>query len=160
MIVALGALAAAAALLPLAPAAGPAAAHAALVVPEEPAPPAASAVLRRIEAAFLAGDHAGLADLVHPDGVRVALAPQPERTSELTAAQAHYYFKNLFQSRRTVRFDYLRDGATADGRVHAVAVWRHAQTDSGEVTARRLLFTLASDPSGWRLTEIMTLRGG
>jgi hypothetical protein len=133
---------------------------AAIVVPDSAAPPEAQVVLDRIARAFEAGDHAALAVLVHRDGVRVGLAPQPERRSELSAAQAHYYFKTLFQVGRTIRFDYLRESLADEARVHAVAVWRQEQSETGRVRARRLLFTLALEPAGWRLTEIMTLRGG
>jgi hypothetical protein len=133
---------------------------AAIVVPDSPAPPAARAVLAEVAAAFGAGDHDALAGLVHPDGVRVALSPAAGRSSELTPAQAHYYFKNLFQGVRTVAFDYLRHSGTDDARVHAVAVWRQRDADAAGPVARRLLVTLARDGEAWRLTEIMTLRGG
>ncbi len=136
------------------------AAMAAVVVPEAAAPPEARRVLGQIRAAFEAADHAALAALVHADGVRVALSPQPERSSELTAAQAHYYFKTLFQSGRTERFSYVRDSVTGDHRVHAVAVWRQAESDTGRTVPRRLLFTLGLDGELWRITEILTLRGG
>ena len=136
------------------------AATAAVVVPEAAAPPEARRTLGRIQAAFDAADHAGLASLVHADGVRVALSPQPERSSELTAAQAHYYFKTLFQTGRTVGFSYVRESATDDQRVHAVAVWRQAAVDTGRTVPRRLFFTLGLDGTVWRITEILALRGG
>jgi len=136
------------------------AAMAAVVVPEAAPPPAARRTLAHVQAAFEAADHAGLAALVHADGVRVALSPQPERSSELTAAQAHYYFKTLFQAGRTVGFSYVRESATADQRVHAVAVWRQAELDTGRTAARLLLFTLGLDGTVWRITEILALRGG
>ncbi len=136
------------------------AATAAVVVPEAAAPPEARRTLAEIRGAFDTADHALLAALVHADGVRVAMSPQPERSSELTAAQAHYYFKTLFRSGRTMGFDYVRESGTGDARVHAVAVWRQAEHDTGRTVPRRLLFTLGLDGTLWRITEILTLRGG
>jgi hypothetical protein len=123
-------------------------------------PLAARAVLERVAVAFLDGDHEALAALVHPDGVRLGLGPDPERITELTPGQSHYYFKALFRSSHCIAFDYQRHQATADARVLARAVWRVERHDRGDVELRRLLVTLARHPDGWRLTELTALRGG
>ena len=124
------------------------------------APEAAREVLDRVAQAVRAGDHVALASLVHPDGIRLSMGPDPERISELTAAQAHYYFKALFQSQRTERFEFLRRRTGDRERVFATATWRSTRTDTGDAVVTRLLVTLAFHDSGWRITELAALRGG
>lgn len=150
--------AALACLLLAAVASGPASARLAPGEPEVPV--AARAVLEELAAAITRGDHGAVADLVHPDGVRVGLGPDPERIGELTPGQAHYYFKALFQSRRSLDFEYLRHHAGTRERVLVRAVWRHRGVDQDEVTAQRLLVTVTFHADGWRLTELTALRGG
>lgn len=123
-------------------------------------PVAARSVLEELAAAIVRGDHGAVAELVHPDGVRVGLGPDPERISELTPGQAHYYFKVLFQSRRSLGFEYMRRHAVTPERVLVRAVWRHRGVDRDEDTAQRLLVTVARHDHGWRLTELTALRGG
>lgn len=123
-------------------------------------PGEARAVLEALAEAIASGDHRAVANLVHPDGVRVGLGPDPERISELTPGQAHYYFKSLFQSRRTIGFDYLRHHAADGERVLARAVWRHQAVDQDGATVQRLLVTVARHDGAWRLTELTSLRGG
>lgn len=131
-----------------------------------PAPPGtgvpgeATSVLEALAQAIASGDHRTVADLVHPDGIRVGLGPDPERIGELTPGQAHYYFKALFQSRRTLGFDYSRQHAADGQRVLVRAVWRHQAVDQDGATIQRLLVTVVLHEGAWRLTELTSLRGG
>lgn len=131
-----------------------------IVTGESTPPEAAREVLDQVAQAVRAGDHVALASLVHPDGIRLSMGPDPERISELTAAQAHYYFKALFRSQRTGRFEFLRRQTGDRERVFATATWRSTRTDTGNAVVTRLLVTLASHESGWRITELAALRGG
>ena len=130
-----------------------------LVVPGEGASADANPVLGRLTAAIEAGDHESMAGLIHPDGVRLSLGPLPERISELTSAQAFYYFKTLFQSRRTVRFACHKRPTTDEDRLLASAIWRFERTDTGATVRQRLLITLTRSDDGWYVTEITALRG-
>ncbi|MEZ4387798.1 MAG: nuclear transport factor 2 family protein [Candidatus Krumholzibacteriia bacterium] len=136
-------------------------AAAARLEPADPdVPIEARRVLEQLAQAFTDGDHRAVADLVHPDGIRLGLGPDPERISELTAAQAHYYFKALFQTRQTLSFEYLRHHAATGDRVLARAVWRSRGANQGTADMQRVLVTLARHEQGWRLTELTALRGG
>ncbi|HOX25652.1 MAG TPA: hypothetical protein PLL30_11215 [Candidatus Krumholzibacteria bacterium] len=130
-----------------------------VVVPAGELDGAARSALDRIAAAVENGDYETLAAAMHPDGVRLNLAPQQDRASELTPAQAYYYFKNLFQVRRTIRFAYQKRQYSGDDRLLAVSAWRCERTDRGTVETRRLLFTLARTGADWWVTEIADLRG-
>lgn len=126
----------------------------------EEVPIAARALLERLSAAFVAGDHEAVAALIHPDGARVGLAGDPERINELSPAQAHYYFKALFQTRTTLSFDYQRHHVTTGDRVLARAVWRSRGEARAAADVQRVLVTLARHEHGWRLTELTAIRGG
>jgi hypothetical protein len=131
-----------------------------VVIEDDAVPAAAQGVLERIADAFVASDHGALGDLVHPDGVRLGLGPEADRISELTPAQAFYYFKALFKSGRTEQFDYLRERVTRDDRVLAVATWRRVPSGHGGVEMRRVLVTITRHARGWRITGMTALSGG
>jgi len=131
-----------------------------IVVPAEPVPDDVHPVLAQIGAAFEAGDHETLATLMHPDGVNIGLAPQEDRSRLMTPAQTHYYFKNLFQQRRTMRFEFVKHQLAGGERLHAVAAWRWERTDNGRLGSQRLMLTLARAAGRWRVTELTSLRGG
>lgn len=133
-----------------------------VIVPAADTPPQMQSLLQRLSLAFETDDHEDLAALLHPDKVRIALGPQLDRENEMTPAQAHYYFKNLFQSRQTVRFGWLKQQLTGAERCHAVAVWHWERTGSGQVGSQRLLVTFGRAAAGdhWRITAIKALRGG
>jgi hypothetical protein len=133
-------------------AAGMAAAR--IVVPTEEAVP----VLTSVEEAVRAGDHAAMAGLLSPQGVRLNLGPLAERSSDLTPSQAFYYFKTLFQDRQTLEFAFEKHQEVDGGRLHAVAVWRFAEPAAGPETRQRVLFTLAHGSDGWKVTEITAWR--
>ncbi len=108
--------------------------------------------------AFEAGDQQVLADLVHADGLRVRSGVAGGRDTDYSPNQAFYYFKNLFQSHRTVTFTYLRmEEAAAGERVHAMAQWTHQAPDSGAQRETRLVFVLSRQGETWRLTELTTI---
>jgi len=119
--------------------------------------PDARAVFELVKQAFEAEDQQVLADLVHEDGLRVH-SGTGGRDTEYSPSQAFYYFKNLFQSHRTVSFTYLRmEEAAAGERVHAMAQWTHRAPDSGESRDTRLVFVLSRQGKTWRLTELTTI---
>lgn len=130
-----------------------------ILLPSDAEQTAREPVLAQLTAAFDAGDHQTLADLVDPGGVRLELSPAADRSTELLPAQAFYYFRNLFEGRQTVRFEIEKSQSTGDTRLHAMAVWRYERTDVGGAEERRLLFTLTGGPGNWRLIEITALRG-
>lgn len=136
------------------------AANARLAPDDDGVPIAARAVLEALSGAMIRGDHGAVAELVHPDGIRVGLGPDPERISELTPGQAHYYFKSLFHSRRSLGFEYLRHHAGTQERIVVRAVWRYRGVEQEQATAQRLLATVVHHDHGWRLTELTALRGG
>lgn len=140
--------------------AGSVPADARLTPADQDVPIAARAVLEVLADAMAHGDHVAVADLIHPDGIRVGLGPDPERIGELTAGQAHYYFKALFQSRHSLGFEYLRHHAGTPERVVVRAVWRYRGIEQDKAAAQRLLITIVQDAGGWRLTELTALRGG
>ena len=126
-----------------------------------PVPTAARMVLERIDQAVTDGDHRALAALIHPDGVRIAMSPDPERIQELTPAQAHYYFKSLFQTHKTLSFEYRRHHTDAEAsRILVRVIWRIRGLDDASASLRRLLLTVVRYEDDWRLTEFTELRGG
>jgi hypothetical protein len=133
---------------------GAATAGARIVVPADEAVP----VLERIEAAVRAGDHEAMANLLSPHGARLNLGPVADRSNDLTPSQAFYFFKTLFQDRQTVEFAFEKHQEMDGGRLHAVAVWRFAAPATGPQTRQRVLFTLAHDGDGWKVTEITAWR--
>ena len=142
------------ALLPVMPAA------ARIMVPVEHPPPAVRVLLDGLDRAFRDGDHEALVSLLHPHGVRICLGPQADRASVMTPAQAHYYFKNLFQMRRTSRFALLKRHQSEHERFLAMAVWHWEEADGGRPATQRLLFDLVKADGLWRVAEITALRGG
>lgn len=131
-----------------------------IVVSDDQVTTAARATLARIEDAFIASDHRALGDLVHPDGVRLGIGPEAERISELTPAQAFYYFKSLFAGGSTEQFEFLRQRTAHGERVLAVATWRRMRDERGGPDMSRLLITISRHEDGWRITEMTSLRGG
>ena len=86
---------------------------------------------------------------------------RPDRISELTPAQAHYYFKVQFRSRRSLeQFEYLRERSARGDRVLAMATWRRVPAEHGGVEMRRVLVTIARHTGGWRITGMTALSGG
>jgi ketosteroid isomerase-like protein len=137
--------------------AGPAAAD---LVRDEDAAPAtdARAVFELVRLAFENGDQQVLADLVHEDGLRVRSGGADNRDTGYSPSQAYYYFKNLFQSHRTVTFAYLRlEEATVGERVHALARWVHRRPSRDEDVELRLVIVLSRQGDAWRLAEITTI---
>ncbi len=120
--------------------------------------PEARAVFAQIKLAFEEADQQVLADLVHADGLLIRSGGAGGRDTDYSPSQAFYYFKNLFQSRRTVAFTYLRTEETAVGdRIHALAQWTRQGPDGQEETDARLVFVLSRQDQQWRLAEITTI---
>ncbi|MFO7610846.1 MAG: hypothetical protein R6X35_16925 [Candidatus Krumholzibacteriia bacterium] len=129
-----------------------------LVRPDSAAPAAeARAVFELLKRGFEDGDQQILADLVHGDGLHVRHGGGDTRRTEYSPSQSFYYFKNLFQSQRTVSFTFLRMEEAAGERVHAMALWVHRR--AGEPADRELQLVLVLSRQGavWRLAELTTI---
>jgi hypothetical protein len=119
----------------------------------------ARAVFETVAIAWEAADHATLAELVAPEGVRIAVMPRPERENQYSPSQAFYFFKNLFRSTRTDTFSFRRIQQEAEGGVvHAVADWSYRRAGADMLVQDRLFFTLTEGRSGWGLSEIRAVR--
>lgn len=116
-------------------------------------------VFGQISTAWEMGDQQSLADLVHEAGMRVTSGDNPDRSIHYSPSQAFYYFKNLFQSHRTMvlTFDTMQD-ATAGDRVHGMALWKRRRPDSDRVQEVKLVFVLSRQDDLWRLVEINKIR--
>lgn len=116
-------------------------------------------VFGQIATAWEDGDQQSLADLVHEAGMRVTSGDNPDRSIHYSPSQAFYYFKNLFQSHRTMvlTFDKMQD-ATAGDRVHGMALWKRRRPDSEQVQEVKLVFVLSRQDDLWRLVEINKIR--
>jgi hypothetical protein len=130
------------------------------LVRDETAAPAtgARAVFELVRLGFENADQRALADLVHEDGLRVRSGDAGNRDTEYSPSQAYYYFKNLFQSHRTVTFVYLRTEEAAVGeRVHALARWTHRRPGRQADEEMRLVIVLSREGEAWRLAEITAI---
>ena len=129
-----------------------------LVRDSEAAPaPDARAAFELIKLAFEEADQQVLADLVHADGLLIR-SGSGGRDTDYSPSQAFYYFKNLFQSHRTVSFTYLRMEETAVGeRIHALAQWSRQGPQGDTEQDSRLVFVLIRQDQQWRLAEITTI---
>jgi hypothetical protein len=116
-------------------------------------------VFGRIARAWEDGDQQTLADLVHASGLKVTSGGDPDRDTHYSPSQAFYYFKNVFQTHRTMvfLFEKTQDGSEGD-RVHGMAVWKRRRPDSDRVEELRLVCIMARQGDGWRLAEINTIR--
>lgn len=121
--------------------------------PEESAGP----VFARVAAAFEDGDAGALAALVHREGLRVT--GHNERSGEYSPSQAVYFFRNLFQSHRTLLFAFRKtQDDAAGGHARGMADWKRRRVDSERVIEQQLLLVLTQDEGRWRLTEINMIR--
>ena len=116
-------------------------------------------VFGMIAAAWEAADQQALADLVHESGLTVTSGDAPDRTTRYSPSQAFYYFKNMFQTHRTlqVSFDKMQDASAGD-RVHGMAIWKRRRPDSDKIQELKLVCVLGRQGDVWRLTEINKIR--
>jgi hypothetical protein len=104
-------------------------------------------------------DEQALADLVHEDGLRVSTGGTGERKTHYSPSQAYYYFKNIFQTHRTLLFEFGKmQDASAGDRVHGMADWKRRRPDSDQVQELKLVCVLARQGDHWRLVEINKIR--
>ncbi len=116
-------------------------------------------VFGMIARAWEEADQQTLADLVHEDGLKVTKGGQPDHTTHYSRSQAFYYFKNVFQSHRSLVFSYeMTQDASAGDRVHGMAVWKRRRPDSEKVEEVKLVCILARQGDQWRLVEINKIR--
>ena len=116
-------------------------------------------VFGAVAAAWEAGDEQALAALIHSDGLRVTNGRTGERINHYSPSQAFYYFRNIFQSHRTLLFEFeMMQDATAGERVHGMATWKRRRPDSEHIEVLKLVCTLLRDDGNWKLAEINTIR--
>ncbi len=116
-------------------------------------------VFGRVARAWENGDQQALADLVHETGLKVTSGGNPDRTTHYSPSQAFYYFKNVFQTHRTMIFFFERtQDASGGDRVHGMAVWKRRRPDSDRVQELKLVCVLARQGDRWMLSEINTIR--
>lgn len=116
-------------------------------------------VFARIAEAWEAGDEQALAALVHSDGLRVTTGDRNDRVSRYSPSQAFYFFRNLFQSHRTLLFEFeMMQDPVADGPVHGMALWKRRRPDSTVVQEIKLVCVLMRQGEQWKLAEINTIR--
>ena len=89
------------------------------------------------------GDQQTLADLVHEDGLTVTTGGTADRTTHYSPSQAFYFFKNMFQTHRTLVFAFEKaQDASAGDRVHGMAVWKRRRPDSERIQELKLVCVL------------------
>ncbi len=116
-------------------------------------------VFGRITHAWEDGSEQALADLIHEDGLRVTNSRAGERVSNYSPSQAFYFFRNLFQSHRTLLFEFeMMQDATAGARVHGMATWKRRRPDSETIEVVKLVCILVQQDEQWMLAEINTIR--
>ena len=116
-------------------------------------------VFGRVARAWEDGDQQALADLVHQSGLKVTTGGNPERSIHYSPSQAFYYFKNVFQTHRTMVFFFEKtQDASGGDRVHGMAVWKRRRPDSDRVQELKLVCVLARQGDRWMLAEINTIR--
>ncbi len=112
-------------------------------------------VFAAIEKAWVQGDEVALSNLVQIDGIRVTLDGGSKRSTEYSRSQSVYFFKNLFQTRKTQEFYFTRlQDAKAGERAHAMATWRYKTSGPSGELELRLVFLLTRQDDVWRLSEI------
>jgi len=117
------------------------------------------AIFGQIAVAWEEGDEQALADLIHADGLQVTTGRSGERTSHYSPSQAYYYFRNVFQSHRTLLFEFeMMQDATAGVRVHGMATWKRRRPDSENIQVVKLVCVLIQQDEQWKLAEINTIR--
>ena len=116
-------------------------------------------VFGMIARAWEQGDQHTLADLVHEAGLKVTSGGTPGRMTQYSPSQAFYYFKNAFQTHRTLIFTFEKmQDASAGERVHGMAVWKRRLPDSEKIQEIKLVCVLARQDDQWRLAEINKIR--
>lgn|GEM_PF-2785361 len=108
--------------------------------------------------AWQAADEQALANLVHPEGLRVHGGRNDARITHYSPSQAFYYFKNLFRTHPTVSFTFERHQQNAEAeRTRAMTLWTYRTGNDPDVQEDRLVLVLSSVKGLWRLSEIQTI---
>lgn len=133
--------------------------QASLIMDDDPRVSETGLVFSAIAKAWEQSDEKSLAAMVHEDGLRVNSGSSGSRPTRYSPSQAFYYFKSLFQSHRTLVFEFEMVQDASDGdRVHGMAVWKRRRPDSEEIQVVKLVCVLTRLGSNWMLTEINTIR--
>jgi len=137
----------------------PQVAEARLVMDKDATVNAPREVFGLIATAWEEGDEETLANLVFGDGLKVTNKRTSSRDNHYSPSQAYYFFRNLFQSHRTLLFEFeMMQDADAGARVHGMAVWKRRRPDSEIVQELKLVCILIQEDSQWKLAEINIIR--
>lgn len=118
-----------------------------------------AALFRVITEAWNEGDERALADVVHPDGVRISTGGKGDRLTRYSPSQSFYYFKNLFQTRKTLEFSFVRVQDNDDeDRTHALASWRWRSEGSDQDQVDDFIFVLEFALDRWFVSEISSIK--
>ncbi|MFT5234463.1 MAG: hypothetical protein ACI9UK_000518 [Candidatus Krumholzibacteriia bacterium] len=130
-----------------------------LVMDKDQAANAPREVFGLISAAWEDGEEEVLAELIHSDGLKVTSKRTAHRENKYSPSQAYYYFRNIFQTHRTLLFEFeMMQDAEAGARVHGMAVWKRRRPDSEIVQELKLVCILVQEDGQWKLAEINTIR--
>ncbi len=112
-----------------------------------------------ISVAWNEGDEGTLAAMVHPDGVRIHTGGGRDRLTHYSPSQAYYFFKNLFQVRKTLSFSFVRVQDNDDqDRTHALAAWSWQLEGVEKEQEEKIIFVLSIDEDRWLLSEINSIK--
>jgi ketosteroid isomerase-like protein len=116
-------------------------------------------VFEALASAWQQGDQQAVAALVHESGLNVTTGGNAARSTHYSPSQAFYYFKNMFQTHRTLVFTFAKtQAASAGDRVHGMAEWKRRRPDSERIQELKLVCVLARQGDQWRLVEINKIR--
>ncbi len=119
----------------------------------------ADSLFSLIAEAWNADDEGFLASIVHPDGVRINTGGKVDRLTRYSPSQAFYFFKNLFQKRKTSEFSFLRVQENDDqDRSHAWAIWVWQQDSQKQAQEEEFIFVLQFKQDRWFLSEINSIK--
>lgn len=112
-------------------------------------------VFSAIAMAWENGDEHALADLVHPEGLRVTQGDY-DRFTNYSPSQAFYYFKNQFHKHPTVSFELKRlpQSQERNDRVHGMVVWKFRRSGVKADQELKLVLVLIRHEGLWRMAEI------
>jgi len=125
----------------------------------EAAPASPDSLLVIIADAWIQGDERALADIVHPDGVRINSGNRGDRLTRYSPSQAFYFFKNLFQKRKTTEFSFVRVQDRDDQDLtHAKALWLWHQDGASQDKEEEFIFVIRLKEDRWFLSEINSIK--
>lgn len=118
----------------------------------------ADSVFASITAAWRGENEKLLADLVHPDGLRVTHGGDYDRFTIYSPDQAFYYFQDLFRSRSTIEFKFRRltDDAEREQSL-AMVEWEYLLPGRENSVESKLVVVLALKDRQWRMAQLNSI---